>query len=153
MNKFIKENNFSNMHFLQNNSFVHEGTLICGTRGWMCPNGDGFTDEDQKILDREIQRLKLSLQSGIEKEHERLVVALHYPPFEKNKKVYSRIEQIFIEFGVDLCIYGHLHGPSQNDAFEGIENGIQYKFVSADYLGFMPYRLFIERGNSIERED
>ena len=43
---------------------------------------------------------------------------------------------------VKKCFYGHLHGVSIKDAFEGEFEGIEFKLVSADGLNFKLYKIF-----------
>ena len=127
---------------LQNNSFVFGDTAVCGTRGWMCPDTaeDGipvFSDpHDEKIFQRELGRLKLSLDS-IPKSVTHKIVMLHYPPvngkFEK-----SALVELMEQYGVEQCIYGHLHSYAIQNALHGEHWGIQFQLVSADALQFTP---------------
>ena len=41
---------FENMFFLQNAFYEAEGWAICGSRGWVCPGDDEFTERDEKNL-------------------------------------------------------------------------------------------------------
>ena len=43
------------------------------------------------------------------------------------------------KYEVRRCFYGHLHGASHGLAMEGIWDGIEFRLVSADRLGFRPY--------------
>ena len=45
------------------------------------------------------------------------------------------------EFGVKECFYGHLHGKSIRYATQGERDGITYRLISADGLGFCPYKI------------
>ena len=137
MRKFLKENKFQNIDFLYNNSFEYENKILCGTRGW------SLVDEeiDEKLINRELGRLELSLQDGAKKvgENKEIIVFMHYPPITKNK-ILSEEEMKFIElmkkYNVKRCYYGHLHGNSIYDAVEGKIQGIELKLVSADRLDF-----------------
>ena len=43
------------------------------------------------------------------------------------------------EYGASKVIYSHCHGKARfDDSFKGYVNGIEYKLVSGDYLGFKP---------------
>lgn len=131
-----------NFAVLQNNSFVFGDTAICGTRGWTCPETDDtgmpiFSDpHDEKLFQRELGRLKLSLES-VPQHVTHKIVMLHYPPvngkFEKNEMI-----TLMQEHNVATCIYGHLHSYAMHNSFNGEHWGIQFHLVSADYLGFMP---------------
>ena len=136
MNKFLKANNFENIFFLHNNSFLVEDVIITGTRGWLnsYQNADNY-----KILKRENDRLKLSINDGINKfgNDKEIITFMHYPPFYK-EEVTDEINFIktMSEFGVTKCYYGHLHADSHKEAVEGILNNIEFKLISSDYLKF-----------------
>ena len=142
MKKFLQENNFTNINFLYNNSFEFEEKILCGTRGW------NITDEEnnEKIINRELGRLELSLQDGIKKynEEKEIIVFMHYPPITNNM-IYSGAENKFInlmkKYNIKKCYYGHLHGQSIKDAVEGEIQGINFKLVSADSLDFKLIKL------------
>lgn len=124
-----------NMFFLQNTCYmVDEKTAICGSRGWVCPGSEEFTQHDEKIYLRELARLELSLQQAKAKGAERIICALHFPP-TNDKKQPSGFTNLLSEYGVSACVYGHLHGK---DGFKnGIKtnlNGVEYRLVSLDYL-------------------
>ena len=60
MQKFISDNNFENIDFLYNNSYLVEDKIIVGTRGWILQD----TEESKKMINRENERLKLSLKNA-----------------------------------------------------------------------------------------
>lgn len=137
MTKFLEENHFENIFFLQNNSYLVEDKIIVGTRGW-ATNGWN-SEENYKILKRENDRLKLSIQDGIAQfgKEKEIICFLHYPPFFK-EKIPEEIDFVktLTQFGIQKCFYGHLHGDAHKEAFEGDLQGIQFELVSADYLDF-----------------
>ena len=53
------------------------------------------------------------------------------------KTVYSDIAALQ-QYGVDTCLYGHLHSYAMHNSLKGEHWGIDFHLVSADYLGFMP---------------
>lgn len=147
LNLFLAENNFSSIQFMHNNSFRIDNAVLCGTRGWNCPGDDGFGAEDMKIYKRELQRLELSLKSAavqrdcaLDENSAPLVAALHFPPFN-SKKEPGEFVDILVRYHVDICIYGHLHGEGAKNAVQGIVKGVDFRMVSADYLGFKPMSL------------
>ena len=120
---------------LQNDVFRFGNLSICGTRGWICPGSPSFTDQDQKIYLREVQRLSLSLDCadpGTE-----ILVMLHFPPWNE-KHQDSLFTELLESRGVRTVLYAHLHGGSLRNAFEGERNGILYRCVSSDFLDFRP---------------
>lgn len=138
LREFTAECGFDDIEFLQNNSFMYEDIAICGTRGWINPGWDNFGSEDRKIFDREVLRLELSLNSV--KECNEIYVFTHYPPMPVSLKE-NEFVQMMKKYPVTKCIYGHLHAAAHRNAVEGIINGIEYKLVSGDYLGFDPIKL------------
>ena len=148
MREFLQENKFENIDFLYNNSYLFEDKIIAGTRGWALND----TENSDKMNHREEERLKLSLQSGVDNFGDKEIICImHYPPIieenkndannqSKNLKV-SNYVQIMKEYNVKTCLYGHLHGESHKEAFEGIIEGINFKLVSSDYLDFKLYKV------------
>lgn len=136
LNKFIDENNFDTIEFLHNTAVLCENTAICGTRGWNIAN-DKSSDEDKKIFLREKQRLILSLEDARRLNPDEIIVAMHYPPVEKDGINYDFID-IMKEYGVKKCIYGHLHAAAQKFARQGNIKGVDLALVSCDYLSFIP---------------
>ena len=65
MRNFLKENNYNNIDFIQNNYFEFEDKIITGIHGWII-NGK---EDDEKVLRREKLRLEMELES-ITKQYE-----------------------------------------------------------------------------------
>ncbi|MDW8800688.1 metallophosphoesterase [Clostridium sp. A1-XYC3] len=133
-------NLYDDMDFIQNNSFNYEDYAICGTRGWICPGGDNFSEHDEKIYERELNRLRLSLDSAVKKGFKKFITMIHYPPVNE-KLLESGFVDIFKEYNVEKVIYGHLHGPSLAKALNGELNGIEYIITSGDYINFDPIKI------------
>lgn len=137
LNKFVETNNFRTIAFMHNNNFRIGQNVICGTRGWKLPGDDDFNAEDRKIYNRELQRLELSIKGSSAGSGDNIIVAMHYPPIDVRGQI-SGFMEIMLKYGVKTCIYGHLHGEGHKKAYTGDFNGIDIRFVSADYLGFKP---------------
>jgi predicted phosphohydrolase len=140
MNGFKEAKGLRDIFFLHNNSYICDGIAVCGTRGWVSPGSQEFTEHDMKIYNRELGRLEISLKSALGSGCEQVVVMMHYPPVYQNGS--NAFLEILKRFGVKKCIYGHLHGTAFKDAFEGIIDGVEITITSCDYLGFKPVRLF-----------
>lgn len=135
---------FKTITFLQNDYLLWEDTLICGSKGYLSPHGNGFTDQDEKLYLREGHRLKLSLEKAQKVGYNRLIIMMHYPPTNDLKEP-SLFTSIIEEFKADMVVYGHLHGTgSFNSSYQGDVKGIMYQLVSADYLGFDLYTVLEE---------
>ena len=126
------------MNFMQCKAYIAGDVAICGSRGWICPGTDGFSEHDRKIYDREAARLRLSLEEGKKQGIKKIIGVLHYPP-TNDKHQASDFTRLMEEYGVKTCVYGHLHGK---DVFpyglKGIYNGVEYRLVSLDYLQAKP---------------
>jgi predicted phosphohydrolase len=119
---------------------------VCGTRGWITPGDRSFADElehNTKIYNRELHRLRLSLEAGRKAGAAATIAMLHYPPVADDHRPTGFTELLESFGGVLLCVYGHLHGPgAQQRAFQGEHGGVRYRLVACDGIGFTPLRLF-----------
>lgn len=130
---------------LQNDAIDLGEVVVAGSRLWSCPGALDFGADDQKIFQREIERLRLSLQAGRALAGARpLVAAIHYPPFAADRgRTGTAFSELLEQFGVALCVYGHLHGaPAHRTAFEGVRGGVHYRLIACDHLRFRPARLW-----------
>lgn len=145
--KFLGINGFNSIDILQNNSFIYEDFSISGSRGWILPSSEAFGANDRKVYERELIRLTLSLDDAArleslypEKKFKKIVV-MHYPPSDVVGRVDSGYETLFKKYGVNTCVYGHLHDQSVI-LLNSFDIGTTHcKLVSSDYLGFKPIRL------------
>ena len=133
--RFLEENCFNSISVMFNSSYIIEGKSICGARGWMYNPQE---KRDEKILAREVGRLKMSLDDAASKTDITPIVFLHYPPLYGNQ--YSEeIMRILIERNIKKCYYGHIHGyGSRKFVVEGLHYGIDFKLISCDYINFAP---------------
>ena len=131
MNKFIESNKFDSIKILHNNSYTVNNISVCASRGWMFESDE---EHDEKILNREVNRLKMSLDSA---ECEQKLVFLHYPPVTVNSEC-REILNLLNEYGIKKCYYGHLHGMAVKYAVEGEIEGIDFNLISCDRLKFTP---------------
>ena len=136
MNAFFARNGLDSLALLHNNCVLWEDLALCGTRGWFYEEETG-TDHDQKILRREVGRLRTSLAAAGEREK---LVFLHYPPIYRNYTC-PEILEVLDEFGVRECCYGHIHGKGAHAAFLGETGGRIYRLISADFLDFYPQKI------------
>lgn len=129
--------------FLQNVSYRIPDTdiYICGSRGWICPGTEGFSQHDEKIYRREVLRLKMSLDDARRQGAGEIIAMLHYPP-TNDKLQNSKFTEALTEAGVRTCVYGHLHGRNNfRRGLVGVRNGVEYKLTSLDALAARPLLL------------
>lgn len=133
VDNYLEENNFNKIKILFNNSYKVGNYNICGTRGW---NLEVDSAEDEKVLNRELGRLKLSLDS-VDNDLE-TIVFIHYPPVFGNQCC-QEIFDILHNYNIKKCYYGHLHGRKITKyAFNGDYEDIKLKLISSDSVAFTP---------------
>lgn len=132
--KKMRELNLETIKFLHNNSYIYNNIGIAGTRGWRSEDAEGFDSHDEKIFQRELNRLDLSL-SSIRKKVDLKIVMIHYPPFNMGA-IPNAFVDLMEEYNVDICIYGHLHAEGHRHVVEGNIQGIEFYCVSSDYIEF-----------------
>lgn len=147
--KKLEDFNFKTIEFIQNNSVIYENIAIVGTRGWKdigledefdeVDGTDRTMEHDEKIFNRELHRLRLSLDS-IRGEYEKIICMLHYPPFNSDRTP-NEFGDVLEEYEVDICIYGHLHGEGHRHAVQGLIDGVEYVCVASDFIDFNPKRI------------
>ncbi len=143
MDKFFKENGIESISLLNNNAWLCEDFILCGTRGWYqdpsCENMPKDTDFE-KLVAREAARLRLSLDAGrrllLENPGREMLVFLHFPPIWNGLRC-SPVLDLLCEYGIRRCYFGHIHGNyTAPPSF--VENGTRFSLISADFLNFSP---------------
>lgn len=160
---------YDNMTFLQNDCYEVAGSdnadgtaqqpgpcWICGSRGWLTPDNEDFTEADEKIYRRELLRLESSLQAAakaraayynaaggsLESAAGPIIGVLHYPPVSDVRR-FSGFQQLFEDYGVNDVYYGHVHGEDGfRTAVQGQVHGVNYHLVSLDYLNCEPLKIW-----------
>ena len=125
-----------NVRALQNDSLVIGGRALCGSRGWQVPGYAKWNTDDEKIYLRELIRMEMSLKDGL-KHNLPMAVMMHFPPLLHTGDV-NGFTELFERYGVDICVYGHLHDVSAKKSVEGCHDGINFFNTAADYLDFTP---------------
>ena len=118
MNKFIEENNFNTISILHNNAFDFDDFSICGSRGWFF---DSDEEQNEKVLNREVMRIKASIESALN--CEKIVT--------KQRDSTIKFFVLFIFITISLSCLFDMH----------ILNTI-YQFILNLSLIFAPNRLF-----------
>ena len=157
MDKFFLDNNLSSLSILHNNYYLVDGVCVCGTRGWMFENSSNFNfnkfnklnpnmtenevenQDNAKLINREVERLKLSIQGCVQLDLP-IFVFLHYPPIYRQQVCYDILD-VLKNNGVKKCYYGHLHGEAKQHSVNDVIDGIQYQLISCDYTDFTPIRI------------
>lgn len=128
------------LYFLQNNFYTYEDYALVGTKGY-CYEGKDSYEHFEKIRDRELERLRVSLEQAVDAGYGKFILFLHYPPTSigEQESCFTRLAE---EYGVEQVVYSHCHGVDRyDDSFRGTVNGIEYSLVSSDFLKFKPLKI------------
>ena len=140
--------------FLQNNYFAYRDYALVGTKGftfegpfYLDRRGRivGWDEQNEahakKIVERELERLRVSFEAARADGYRRFIMFLHYPPTSilEDESGFTRIAE---EYRAEQVIYAHSHGESRfYDSVLGEKNGVMYKLVSGDFLKWKPQKL------------
>lgn len=125
-----------NMYAIQNDAVKIGDYIFCGTRGWSVPELTHKTADDEKIFNREIIRLELSLKDAkrLQTNNEKIVVMMHYPPFN-SKMEDSEFTKLIENYNVSNVVYGHLHSYDKKQKLITYKNEVKYYLTSCDLIG------------------
>lgn len=147
------------IYFIYNNAFEWKDVAIGGSRLWdteeysfgpyieyafnpMAKEVEDFekkVEEDRKIFERELERLKLSLSQMNPKAKHRIAMT-HYPPIGADLRP-SKASKILEDAGIQICVFGHLHNVRKGALPFGEARGVKYLFTSCDYINFKPLKV------------
>jgi len=140
--------------FLQNNYFPYRDYALVGTKGYTFEGPFAVNRRGQvvgwdpreaahaeKLVDRELERLRASFEAARADGYRRYIMFLHYPPTSILEKR-SGFTDMAEEYGAERVVYAHCHGRSRfNDSIRGTFRGVEYRLVSGDYLLWRPERI------------
>ena len=146
----------SSIHAIHNNSILWHDYAIGGSRLWdtqeynfgkFIPYVENPLEkpkvknliQEERIFNRELNRLKISLQS-MPKEAKYRIAMTHYPPIGADLAP-SQASNILEEANIDYCIFGHLHNVKPGALPFGVKDGTSYILSSCDYLEFDPIKI------------
>lgn len=149
------------IHFIYNNAFLWQEVAIGGTRLWdteeyhfdeviefvfnpmaseKAPiDFEKKREEDRRIFERELERLKLSL-SQMDPRAKWRIAMTHYPPIGRDLKP-TKASKILEDAGIQICVFGHLHNVRKGALPFGEARGVRYLLTSCDYIDCSPIRL------------
>lgn len=151
----------ASIHLIQNNAFLWNGVAIGGARLWdtkeysfgkfidfkenprqkvkAAPDASKI-EADEKLFERELQRLELSL-SQLDPNAKIRIAMTHYPPIGSDLAP-SRASAILEKHNIQICTFGHLHNIKKGTKLfvkkDPKDSGIRYLLTSCDYLEFIP---------------
>ena len=141
-------------YILQNNCGAYRDVALVGTKGycfegpfWINARGRivGWDEREEahakKLVERELQRLRLSFEAARADGFPRFVMFLHYPPTSilEDESGFTAMAE---EYGAEQVIYAHCHGEARfHDSVMGPYRGVNYSLVSGDYRRWMPMKV------------
>ena len=149
----------SSIRFVQNNHVRVGPFLFFGTRLWDTKEYSLFdliewdpkkgeipgmkseqdVETQERLYDRELQRLKLSIASLPQADPGIRIALTHYPPLD-HLLTPSRASALIEATGTKHTVFGHLHSVKKDwigKAF-GELNGVHYHLTACDYIDFTP---------------
>lgn len=148
------------IHLLQNNAFHWQNVGVAGTRLWDSPEyhfgayiemqerkeikskpmeEPSSPEEAEKIFQRELIRLEMSLKE-LRPEDALRIVMTHYPPIGGDLQD-SQVSRLLQKYNIQICVFGHLHNVRKDAPLFGTKEGILYALTACDYLDFRPLLL------------
>jgi predicted phosphohydrolase len=128
--------------FLQTDSVKIGEYVIVGSRGWSCPGSPEFTEHDEKLYLREVERFKLAFADAERKKEEgdKVIAMVHFPPFT-SKQEDTESNRLFEEKGVENVVFGHIHGAAYFP-LRTIKNGVTYHLSACDKVAFKLIKIY-----------
>ena len=129
----------NSIRFLFNNAYLCDGIAVCGSRGWFFDAQEA--EDNAKVIAREAQRLKTSIEAGIALGGEP-VVFMHYPVV-MDDKICEPLFQVLRDYGIRRCYFGHIHGDRSGRLTDYTYEGVRFSLISADSLDFTPKKVTV----------
>jgi len=147
------------IHIIHNDAFHWHRVGVAGTRLWDSSefSFEGYIDyidnpiikqfsapspsaeETEKVFLRELGRLEMSLKCLKPTAQLRLAMT-HYPPIGP-ELLPTRTTALLEKYGIQYCIFGHVHSVRTGVNFSGQLNGIHYLFAACDWLDCHPLKV------------
>ena len=143
LNSIFEKNQITSIDILYNNAIEVENYILAGSRGWFVDrsqqNAKMLNVDHEKIINREVIRLKLSLDAAKklqETTNKEIIVFFHFPPVWGDFEC-KEILEILKQYNISRCYFGHIHGCyTQNSPI--LWENIEFRMISADFIDFIP---------------
>ena len=140
---FLQGNHYNFMDYalVGTKGYTFEGPFYLDHRGHIIGWDEDAEVHADKIIKRELARLRESFESAKRDGYRKFIMFLHYPPTNIMEKS-SGFTEMAEEYGAEKVVYAHSHGESRfHDSIEGVYHGISYHLVSGDYLKWKPFKI------------
>jgi predicted phosphohydrolase len=143
LNTIFEQNQINTIDILYNNAIEVENYIVAGSRGWFVDrsqqNAKMQNVDHEKIINREVIRLKLSLDAAKklqEASGKEILAFFHFPPVWGDFEC-KEILEILKQYNINRCYFGHIHGCYSQNSLITWEN-IEFRIISADFIDFIP---------------
>ncbi len=134
MDTFLAQHCLFSLKIFHNCAYRVGERALCGSRGWLYRSA---SEEDQKIVNREVGRLNASIEAARRLGGE-LTAFLHYPPVYDGMEC-REILNVLVENQIRECFFGHIHGKeAAKKVLQGDYYGIKMRLISCDFVNFCP---------------
>ena len=141
---FFLQNNYASYRdyaIVGTKGYTFEGPFYLNRRGQVVGWDERQADHAEKLVERELGRLRASFEAARRDGYRRFIVFLHYPPTSILEKR-SGFTDMAEEYGADKVIYAHCHGSRRfHDSLQGTVRGVEYRLASGDFLLWNPLRI------------
>lgn len=121
--------------------FTFEGPFYLDRRGRIAGWDEQAQAHAEKLVSRELARLRTSFELAKKDGFQKFIVFLHYPPTNILEKK-SGFTDMAEEYGAEQVVYAHCHGESRfHDSILGEFRGIRYSLASGDFLRWNPMKV------------
>ena len=121
--------------------FTFEGPFYLDRRGRVIGWDEEAEEHAKKLVERELERLRISFEAAKQDGYTKFIMFLHYPPTNILEKR-SGFTDMAEEYGAEQVIYAHCHGETRfHDSIMGEYRGRTYSLVSGDYLRWNPMKV------------
>ena len=121
--------------------YTFEGPYYLNQKGQIIGYDQEKEEHARKLVEREAGRIIRSFEKAKADGYKKFIMFLHYPPTNimEGSSVFTDIAE---SYGVKEVIYAHCHGYQRfHDSIQGEFNGINYRLVSGDFLGWVPEKI------------
>ena len=128
------------LYFLQNNFYAYGDYALVGSKGY-CYEGKDSIEHAEKLVNRELDRLRISFDAACQAGYRKFIMFLHYPPTNILQRS-SGFTKMAEKYHAEQVVYAHCHGEQRfHDSIRGKKRGIRYSLVSGDCLRFRPLKI------------
>lgn len=121
--------------------YTFEGPFYLDRRGRITGWDEEAWDHAEKLVERELQRLRKSFELAKAGGYRKYIMFLHYPPTNILEE-HSGFTDMAEEYGAEQVIYAHCHGENRfHDSIQGEYRGRTYHLASGDYLRWKPLKI------------